>query len=162
MKRFDREQDRTLAERRRRETLREASAPTLRLNMTPMIDVVFLLLIYFVLVADFAEPESVAGLDVVQRSSANDDPFALPEVPTVLELVSEGDDPTAFSVRTDRGVFTAPAPFAERARSAFEALGARHAIIVDPAPDARWEHAVVAYRALRDAGFERVELSPEE
>ena len=162
MSRFAREDDRTLAERRRRETLREASAPTLRLNMTPMIDVVFLLLIYFVLVADFAEPESVAGLDVVQRAAATDDPFALPEVPTVLALVSEGDAPDGFAVRTDRVVFAGASSFAERTRAAFDALGPRHAIIIDPAPDARWEHAVVAYRALRDAGFERVELSPED
>ncbi len=154
--------DITLAERRRRTMLRRAGTPTMHLNMTPMIDVVFLLLIYFVLVADFARPASLAGLDVAQRSDEAADPFALPEVPTVLTVTSEGPDPLAFSIESERTLFGAGTSFEDEVADAAELLGARHAIIVRPAPDARWEHAVVVYRTLRNAGFERVELGGEE
>lgn len=156
------ERDQTLAEKRRRAMLREAGGPMMRLNMTPMIDVVFLLLIYFVLVADFARPASIAGLDVVQQESASDDPFALPQVPTALEVSSVGDGRTDFALRTEQPVFNAVAPLDEIAESAIGVLGSDHPIVVRPEADARWEHAVVVYRTLREAGFDRVELTPEQ
>lgn len=149
---------RTFAEERRRAMLRDAGGPGLRVNMTPMIDVVFLLLIYFVLVADFAAPTRIAPLDVVQRDVAgSSDLFALPEVPTVLAITSRGDEPTSFDIASDQRAFADIASFAE----ALATLGARHPIIVD-ASAARWEHAVVAYRTLRETGFERVELTAED
>lgn len=149
----------TLAERRRRALMREASSGGVRLNMTPMIDVVFLLLIYFVLVADFARPSAIADLDVVQREEQqSDDPFALPEVPSVLALTSTGDGRTDFAIVSERPAFLGEGDFESTARSAMGTLGPRHPVIVRPEGETRWEHAVVVYRALREVGFERVEL----
>ncbi|GAB4518179.1 MAG: hypothetical protein Tsb0013_22340 [Phycisphaerales bacterium] len=155
-----RRDDTTLAERRRRAMLREAShGGSMRLNMTPMIDVVFLLLIYFVLVADFAKPVSIAGLDVVQRDdTASEDPFALPEVPSVLEVTSTGDGRTDFAIASEQALLVGDAGLENAARAALDVLGGDHPVIVRPAGDARWEHAVVVYRTLREAGFGRVEL----
>lgn len=154
--------ERTLAERRRRAMMRHASSPSIRLNMTPMIDVVFLLLIYFVLVADFAKPERLAPLDVAQSEEGASDPFALPEVPSVLTIASSGEERDAFGVRTEQPVFAVPGDFASVSSRALESLGARHPIVVRTDPSTRWEHAVVAYRTLRDVGFERVDLVYEE
>ena len=154
--------EQTLAEKRRRAMLRDAGGATLHLNMTPMIDVVFLLLIYFVLVANFARPAEIAGLDIVQREGQNDDPFALPEVASVLEIASTGDGRTDFALRTEQALFGAGAPLESLAADALSVLGRRHPIVVRPDTSARWEHAVIVYRSLRDAGFDRVELTPED
>ena len=154
--------DRTMNDdRRRRRALRRAASPTMRLNMTPMIDVVFLLLIYFVLVADFARPSSIADLDVVQRSDAVADPFALPEVPTVLNVTSTGDARTEYAIDTEQPLFMG-ATLGEAGARALGSLGPEHPVIVRVSPTARWEHAVVVYRALREIGFRRVDLRAED
>ncbi|MEM1423275.1 MAG: biopolymer transporter ExbD [Planctomycetota bacterium] len=157
-----RRDDATLAQRRLRAMLREASGGGVRLNMTPMIDVVFLLLIYFVLVADFARPSAVAELDVVRRAErASDDPFALPEVPSTIGVTSVGQGRGAFAIASEQALFVGD-DFDGAVRMAVATLGADHPVIVRPGVGARWEHAVVVYRTLRGAGFVRVELATED
>ena len=59
--------------------VQEATRPRLRLNLTAMIDVVFLLLMYFLLIAEFRPREETFDMQLPARTTeaAAPDPFAL-------------------------------------------------------------------------------------
>ena len=70
------------------------------LNITPMIDVVFQLLIYFLVATNFALGEQVFRLDLPNRggSTENTDPFELEEEPLRIRVASIGDDGREISL----------------------------------------------------------------
>ena len=59
---------------------RRGGAAVMGLNLTPMIDVVFQLLIYFMAATEFRLGEEIYRTDLPQRSSSSD-PFDLPRDP---------------------------------------------------------------------------------
>ncbi len=147
---------------RRHGAVRRAS---IVLNFTAMIDVVFLLLLYFMLTADFARQEDAFALDLPGQGAAQveDDPFALPEQPILVRVVSGGDGREEYALSTD-------SPFIEEVRSYDQLteqmrslignlLAPDHEIVISPQDDARWEHTLGAYNAVTRAGFERVRFA---
>ena len=141
---------------------RVGAAGGLRLNLTPMIDVTFLLLIYFVLIADFKRPERDLPLPLPAPKSEPADPFALPETPITVTVTSVGEGADAYAVdATDSPLARAAdaAGLASAARATLDMLGAGQPIVVQPRRDTRWEHAVRAYETLRSAGFGALTLT---
>lgn len=142
--------------------------PMMSLNMTPLIDCVFLLLTYFILTLDFRPAEDALSLESPQMvegaaDSAPSDPFALPERPVVVSVRSTGDGMRDFILATDEPVLGNPGSAADLRRRAREARGstlpASQPFSIRPTTDTRWEHTLAAFNALQRAGFREITLA---
>lgn len=141
----------------------------LRLNLVSMIDVVFLLFMYFLLTANFTLGEEVFLIDVPQTQQAGvDDPFELPDRPLIIRVATIGPGESDCAIQIDLpGLEPTPT---------FEALYRRLAdhqvrpgnttglfmtdnpIHIVPTPSSRWEHTVEALNACLRAGYTNVRL----
>ncbi len=138
-----------------------------RLAMTPMIDVVFLLLVFFVCTVRFERNEAVYTLDLPQRGRTAD-PLALQERPLVISLGARASGAVPIEVQAD-GLRERPASFdalaslLTRARRSEEPgadsgglFVADHPVLVAPARDCGWQDAVDAFNAAVRAGFRNI------
>ncbi len=144
----------------RRRKRRKRLSP-IALNMTPMIDVVFLLLVYFVLVAQFGTGGAVLGMEIRQDGSGERDPFALPRRVVRVSIKSNSDDAKDYTVSCDtnglRGVRTIGS-FTNELGAGAQFL-ADQPISIEPAEGVLWEHALDAYETVHRAGFTNTHLS---
>lgn len=154
---------------------RARASVRLTLNLTVMIDMVFLLLVYFMTVTEFKQGEEVYRMDLPNRSDAawEPDPFDLDEEPLRISVATTGAGVDSYLVRIE-GPYTQPNTFDElydflRARQINEEnlTGPRlfapdHPIIIAPADSANWDHAVGAYNAAARAEYENVTFAPPE
>jgi biopolymer transport protein ExbD len=131
------------------------------LNMTPMIDVVFLLLVYFVLTAQFGAQGHVLAMEVRAADSGARDPFALPRKPIRLSLVSDSDLPGDYTLISDHPGIDRAMDIGRMVSSLLDKPGiARdHPVSIEPSNGAIWEHALAAYADLQHAGFTNTSLS---
>ncbi len=143
-----------------------ARQPTrLSLNLTAMIDVVFLLLIYFLVATEFKLGEEMYRLDLPQRS-LRADPFELPRDPLRIAVASMGSG-AGYLIRVE-GAAAQPANFQElfvflaRNQRSTAAVGGLfepdHPIIIEPGAATRWEHAVEAFNAAVRARYSNVKF----
>lgn len=140
-------------------------------NVTPMIDVVFQLLIYFLVATNFALGEQVFRLDLPNRggSSAEADPFNLAEEPLRIRVNSEGANGDRMSISI-LGPYPQPANVDELEEFLAASLadtGAAlfrddHPVVIIPAPDTQWGHVVSVFNAAVRAGFRSVVFAPPE
>ena len=144
---------------------RGAQSDSIELKMTPMIDVVFLLLIFFVWTSSFDLPEfdlpsaiaePPAGGSEVSAQPAPVEPFdeivirlSMREARTLIEL--NGQAISGSRQLRDR-------------LEEILALGVQPPVIIDPSPQITMNVAVEAYDTARLAGADRVlfAASPEE
>jgi len=136
------------------------------LAMAPMIDIVFLLLMYFLLVGEFLPPEGLFEMDL-PRSLERPQPvdaLALPQPPVRIEIRSTGDAPGAYSI-----AMTGPLPrdvssydqlYLALEGSKGRLLASEQAFVIAPAADTRWEHTLGVFNAILRAGYERVRFAP--
>ena len=75
----------------------------LTLNLTAMIDVVFLLLIYFMVATEFKAGEEIYRLDLPERQPSNRqvDPFDLDDEPLRIRVATTGIGSAAYRVRVE-------------------------------------------------------------
>ena len=142
-----------------------------RLNITPMIDVVFQLLIYFLVATNFALGEQVFRLDLPDRGGASmeSDPFVLEEEPLRIIVRSGGRDGETALVSIE-GPYPQPNDLAELEtylRNSLEDRGAAlfrkdHPVMIVPSPTTRWEHVVGTFNAAVRSGFRSVVFAPPE
>lgn len=144
--------------------------PRIALNLTAMIDVVFLLLIYFIVATKFSANEEVFRLDLPDRQAAqrNVDPFELDEEPLRIQVAS--GQLLAFDSYTLR--VEGPYPQPESFDALYDFLQSRridegrfgglfpenHPIIIEPTSSTRWEHAIAAFNAAARAGYSNMIL----
>lgn len=140
------------------------------LAMTSMIDVVFLLLIYFLVATDFRMGEELYRMDLPNREGAGTgDPFALDDQPLRILVSSTGLGADMYQLRLD-GPYPQPRDF----ESLFEFLRQKqvnpenasigsgalfepdHPVIVQPTRSTRWEHAMEAFNAAARARYSNV------
>ncbi len=157
-------QETPIAHRSSRARRREKHA-SIGLNLTAMIDVVFLLLLYFLLATSFALNEEAFELDLPDPVTGQAaDPFEIPDPPVTVTVASFGDGRLDYRLTSDHPSLTNLAGFAdlaERTRAGrFDRGGYLFApeqvFVLRSQPDARWEHTVGAFNALIRAEFERV------
>ena len=144
-----------------------AGGGRINLNLTAMIDVTFLLLIYFLVATEFKLGEEVYRLDLPERmpSQLDRDPFELDEEPLRIEVISTGMTPRAATLRLD-GPYPQPRSFEElgrflnQRRISEAAPGGLfqhdHPVIVRPASETRWEHAIEAFNTVVKSGYTNV------
>ena len=153
-----------ISKRRGRENAR------ISLNLVAMIDVVFLLLIYFLTVTDFKLGEEIYRMDLPQRqpSAQLADPFELDEDPLRIFIDPAGRDFDQYVISLS-GPYESPATFedlydflqqqqiSEVTTGGFFAVN--HPIIVQPERNVRWEHAIEAFNAVAKARYTNVTFS---
>ncbi len=134
------------------------------LNIVAMIDVVFLLLIYFMTATDFKLGEEIYRLDLPQRlpSAQVLDPFELDEDPLRISVATTGLDEDNYRIQLS-GPYAQPITFEElfrfleQRRISLHAPGGLflpdHPIIVEPSRTTRWEHAMQAFNAAARARY---------
>lgn len=146
-----------------------ATRGRMALNLTAMIDVTFLLLIYFMVATEFKVAEQVYQLDLPSRlqSDQHRDPFELEDRPLRIEVASIGDL-GRYAIRLD-----GPYPPVDSFEDLYDFLRNRqihpdtpgglfpvdHPIIVAPARTARWEHAIDAFNAAIRARYTNIKFS---
>jgi len=148
----------------RRKRARRPALPMMGLNVAPMIDVVFLLLMYFMLITEFRAPEGAMPLNIASKSTSEAaDPFALPEAPITIVVESLGEGRADASWRADSPILGAGTGFDSLTQSAGSQRGGLLApsqrFDIRPAPGCRWEHAVATVNAIRLARYEQVRLA---
>ncbi|MBM4007185.1 MAG: biopolymer transporter ExbD [Planctomycetes bacterium] len=155
------------AERRLREARAKRRAlGGLQLNLTPMIDVTFLLLVFFVCTTKALDKEGLLRADLSERGGAMPaDALSLDEPPLRVELRRE-DARTRVQV-------LAPMPQPEDPEELGFLLASRrygpenpagifaadHPIELAPSADAPWEDTVAAFNAITRAGYTRVSFA---
>jgi biopolymer transport protein ExbD len=165
---LEREEDRvierfTARKRRRRER------PRIALNLTAMIDITFLLLVYFMTATQFRLGEEVYRLDLPDRRAESQprDPFELDEEPLRIAIATTGPGLHAYRIQV-AGPYLQPRSFDEL----FEFLDRRrigsgttgglfepeHPIIIEPTRTTMWQHALEAFNAAARAHYTNVTL----
>ena len=156
---FDRRLQQSRAKRRGRGGL--------TLNLTPMIDVTFLLLVFFVCTTKALEKQALLRADMTDRGGAvaGADALALDEPPLRIEVAREAG---ATRIRV-----MAPTPQpadAEQLTAILESrrygpqnpgglFAADQPIELAPSKDAPWQDAVAAFNAITRASYTRVSFA---
>lgn len=144
---------------------RSGGRARLVLAITPMIDVVFLLLVYFVLTSGFGGQERLLRaqlkLDGADAKAAAQ-PLALEEEPLVVRV---GRNAGATTISLPQGL-AQPADSVELERILRDALvtaetphgfyAADHPVRLAPARDVPWEDVVAVFRAVTGAGYRSI------
>ena len=143
---------------------RAAEGFTMRLAMTTMIDVVFLLLVFFVCTVRFERNEAVYRLDLPIRGSTAD-PLALQDAPLQVFVGERVGDQCPIEIRAD-GV--------RRETKDFDALAitmtqlrrkagtneglfeSSHPILIVPSAGSQWQDAVEGFNAAVRAGYANI------
>ncbi|MEM6458994.1 MAG: biopolymer transporter ExbD [Planctomycetota bacterium] len=158
---------RSARERRRRQ---RGPAAVGELNLTSMIDVIFQLLIYFVVTASFMIDEGVLTAMLPQGPGSPAPPDELPQQTIVIELTSSRDDPAVVGIAWDPRQTTADfAQLAaqldlERHDPEKGRFGGTYApdnpIEIQPDGEVRWQHVVDAFNAAIAAEYTNVRFAP--
>ncbi len=139
---------------------------SITLAMAPMIDIVFLLLMYFLIVGEFLPPEGLFEIDLPKPLDrpAPVSALTLPQPPVRLEVASTGDGPKDYSISMTgplpRDVTSYDQLFRALDASRGRLLASDQAFIIAPAADTRWEHTLGVFNSVLRAGFERVRFAP--
>ena len=145
--------------------LRKRKSGTIGLNLTSMIDVVFLLLIYFMVATEFKTAEESFPMDIPMRQHGQTITFD--DEPLVILVESAGAESEDIRVRLE-GPWDSIATLAElstflRSNKATgfgrNGLFAQtHPILLKPTKSTRWEHAIAAYNVVVNAQYTNISL----
>ena len=139
-------------------------------NLTPMIDVVFQLLIYFLLATNFALGEQVFRLDLPDRGSGEvQDPFEIPEEPLRILVSSNGVNGESIGLKI-LGPYPQPDSLKSLEQFLIESRASAgggffledHPVDIVPEETTHWEHVVDVFNAAIRAGYLKVRFSDPE
>ena len=131
---------------------------SLELKMTPMIDVVFLLLVFFVWTSSFEIPEFDLPSAIAEPPAGGVEVNSEQPPPTEVfdEIVIRLTRPEAILLIDLNGQpVSGVADLRKRLGDIIE-LGVQPPVIVDPSDEVTMNHAVEVYDAAREAGADRV------
>ena len=134
--------------------------PQKQLNLTACIDIVFLLLIFFIVTIQFPTPEGMLAAVL----SGEERPEPRPQIPLRVQVSSVGE--TGYRLDLE-GHPTRPTSFggliAKLSQLQDKPAAGRHGlyaddnlVIIAPGNQVRWQHVVNAYNASRKAGYSNV------
>jgi biopolymer transport protein ExbD len=127
------------------------------LQLTPMIDVVFLLLIFFVWTSSFELPEFDLPSAIAETSAGasptNDEQPRTEPFDELVVRLSSNNSSVAIELN---GQLLSDVNELRRRLEAILALGVQPPVIIDPAPDITMNLAVQVYDHARLAGADRV------
>jgi len=144
---------------------RKRSGGVGQLNLTSMIDVVFLLLIYFVITASFTEGEGILNAKLPQGTGEPTEKTELPKLKLKIELTPSGQYGVRIAVSNEN---TAPSNFTELRQlitrlqyDPSRGLNGTYKpddtpVIIAPKGQVRWQHVVNAFNAAVGARYENI------
>lgn len=156
--------------RTKKSAIRPGGMPAL--NLTSCIDVVFLLLVFFIVTASFTDGEGVLASQTTNtgQNEIPADPQP-PVIPLKIEVTSVGTSGCRLEIRNHP---VAPTSFSQLSKllvdmqynsSASQALGRRDGPFAVDTPvfimangRVRWQHVVNAFNAVVSAGYKNVRL----
>ena len=130
-----------------------------------MIDVVFLLLIYFMVATEFKTAEEAFPMDVPMRNHGQT--ITLDHEPLVILVESAGTGIEDLRIRLEGpwdpvGTLDALSSFLRSNKaSGFGSSGLfaeSHPIFIKPTTNTRWEHAIAAYNTVVNARYTNITL----
>lgn len=136
------------------------------LNLTSMIDVVFLLLIYFMVATEFKAAEESFPMDLPAQHDGRS--LMFDNEPLVILVESSGDGPHDLRIQLE-----GPWDEIENVAGLTQFLRANkinkfhvtglfketHPVLVTPTEGARWEHALATYNAVALAQYTNITLA---
>ena len=133
---------------------------SMQLQMTSMIDVVFLLLIYFIITANFTIDEGTL-LATMPGNSAQDRPEDQLDPPTNIDLTSADDGVTYAIVINGQRIDNATALAGYMKNRVAAGQMAKDDIVqIKPQSVVRWQHVVNVFNACVSAELENVGFAP--
>ena len=135
-----------------------ATSDSLEVKMTPMIDVVFLLLVFFVWTSSFEIPEfdlpsSLAETPAGGSEQNEDESQSVEAFDEIVVKLFVQDASTLIELNGKRVIDAASL---QRQLAEIIALGVQPPVIVDPADQVTMDRAIEVYDAARKAGADRV------
>jgi biopolymer transport protein ExbD len=135
----------------------EHSGPQLRL--TSMLDVCFLLLIFFVLTASFAVGEGVLPFQGLGKAPAEPPPA----MPIRIDVRSLGGSDASITIAGTPFAVTGTAELAERLRAMSTGPAAPYTtedhVVIAPDATVPWRHVVAVYNAALTAEFQFINFA---
>jgi biopolymer transport protein ExbD len=142
---------------------RKSGRSPMQLNLTSMIDVVFLLLVYFVMTAAFTEAEGVITANMPHGPSVPQRPLPVPDIPIKVTVSPLGE--AGYRLTIDQSP-VAPMSFADLTRlleGLREGKGgffpADNLVIIQTDGRTRWQHALNAFNAALNAGYTNIRFA---
>jgi biopolymer transport protein ExbD len=131
---------------------------SIHLNIIPLVDVTFLLMIFFVIAGTFKRWEGILSSRIFPADSTLSVP--LPISPVTLRLQSTGVGPDAFHVAVD-GTTRQTRDFDELAGILLElqknpAYSRETPVVILSDPRIRWDHVMNAWNAAVRSGYKNV------
>ncbi|MFA9477340.1 ExbD/TolR family protein [Phycisphaerales bacterium AB-hyl4] len=148
---------------------RGLAPPRMQLNLAAMIDVVFQLLIYFVVTANFVVDEGVLTATLPTGTGEAADSLEPPSETLDLRLGSTGDVGVIIQLGGIGRVDTFTELANELDSLQFDPARGRHAffapddpVVIRPEGDVRWQHVVNAFNAAIKARYTNVNFAQPE
>lgn len=141
-----------------------SAVASLSLNLAPMIDMTFLLLIFFVLTTSFHPPEGILGAKLTEAGPVPGR-VALPISPIIVRVRTTGPAVADFAIQIDN--FAAqPASFAELAQflrdiRRNEGFDEETPVVIVAPADTTWEHVVECWNAAVRAACRNISFGGE-
>jgi len=141
-----------------RRRIRGRAQSRLLLNLAPMIDVTFLLLIFFSVTTTFKRAEGF--LATKMPKDAGRPSVALPISPIVVRVQQYGPDAGDYRLRVDNFA-NAPATFGELTQFLIDVQGnpgfdRETPVVIAAEPDVAWDHVVNGWIAAVRAGSKNI------
>jgi biopolymer transport protein ExbD len=143
--------------------IKRRKAGLIGLNLTSMIDVVFLLLIYFMVATEFKTAEESFPMDLPARNIGQT--LMLDNEPLVIVVESAGDGLRDVRVKIEGpwDAIASPEVLTQFLRlnkvDEFHVTGLfmeTHPVLIRPTENARWEHALAVYNAVARASYTNI------
>ena len=145
--------------------IKRRSAGTIGLNLTSMIDMVFLLLVYFMVATEFKTSEESFPMDLPNRNHGQQ--LMLDNEPIVVhvESVGSGDKDLRLRLEGPWDPLTSVEGLTHFLRSnkagsftGSELFTTIHPILIKPTSNTRWDHTIAVYNAAAMAEFTNITL----
>ena len=145
-------------------SIKRRSTKAIGLNLTAMIDVVFLLLVYFMVATEFKTAEESFPMDLPVRQGGA---VVLDREPLVIHVESVGGLQGDIRVRLDGpwgsldSLYELSTFMKQHLVSSLNHDGlfaSTHPVWIKPTKDTRWEHAVSAYNVVVNAAYTNITL----